>query len=125
MIHIPNLTKLKVSNYDLFPGEPQGSGITWSFQPGLNLVAGINGIGKTTLLMMILRSFTGPYDLTSSGVPLTLNVVLPKDPVRLSSRDRNFFAQRVADRAATAEVTLSANVGTSNLKISRRLKDLS
>ena len=124
MIHFPILTELKVDNYGLFPGEPHGSGITWSFQPGLSLIAGINGLGKTTLLMMILRSLTGAYDLTGDGVPQDLNVVLRESPVRLRPRALKFFAQRVADEAQKATVTLSAIIGTSHLKISRRLRDL-
>ena len=124
MVNFPNLTELKIDNYGLFPGKPQGSGIEWSFKPGLSLIAGINGIGKTTLLMMILRSFTGPYDLTGDGVPVTLNVVLPESPVQLALRNINFFAQRVADGAKTAEATLSVEFSGSNLKISRRLCDL-
>ena len=115
---------MKVDNYGLFPGKPQGSGIEWSFKPGLSLIAGINGIGKTTLLMMILRSFTGPYDLSGDGVPVTLNVVLPETPVKLAPRNVSYFAQRVADGAKTAEATLLVEFGRSNLKISRRLCDL-
>ena len=125
MIYLPVLTELKVENYGLFPGEPRGSGITWSFRPGLSLIAGINGLGKTTLLMMILRSFTGPYDLTGSGVPQSLGVVLPESPVSLNPQSIRFFAQRVADGAENAEATLSATIGERGFRISRRLKDLS
>ena len=124
MIYLPVLTELKVTNYGLFPGEPHGSGITWSFRPGLSLFAGINGLGKTTLLMMILRSFTGSYDLTGDGVPQALGVVLPQSPVPLRPRGTNFFAQRVADAAENAEATLSATIGESHVRISRRLRDL-
>lgn len=124
MIYLPVLTELKVANYGLFPGEPHGSGIAWSFRPGLSLFAGINGLGKTTLLMMILRSFTGPYDLTGDGVPQALGVALPQSPVPLRPRGKSFFAQRVADAAENAEATLSATIGERHLRISRRLKDL-
>ena len=72
MVHLPILTELKVNDYGLFPGSPRGSGITWRFQKGLSLIAGINGLGKTTLLTMILRSLTGPYDLTSEGASQSL-----------------------------------------------------
>ena len=125
MIHLPILAELKVEEYGLFPGEPRGSGITWLFQPGVSLIAGINGLGKTTLLMMILRSFTGPYDLSSDGALRALNVTLPKNPVRLKPHAANFFSQRVADAAKNAKVTLSAEIGESSLQISRRLDNLS
>lgn len=124
MTFLPVLTELKVEKYGLFPGKPHGSGIAWSFQPGISLVAGINGLGKTTLLMMLLRSFTGPYDLTGDGEIQPLNVTLPKNPVRLKTHAIEFFAQRVADTAENATVTLSAEIGTSYLQISRRLHDL-
>ena len=67
MVCLPILKELRVTGYELFPGDPSGSGIAWSFQNGVTVVAGINGLGKTTLLMMILRSLTGRYDLTGDG----------------------------------------------------------
>ena len=124
MIYLPVLTELKVSNYGLFPGEPRGSGITWSFRPGLSLIAGINGLGKTTLLTMILRSFTGPYDLTGDGEPQSLSVVLPEKPVPLRPQYTKFFERRVADGAENAKVALSAKIGETEITIWRRLKDL-
>ncbi len=124
MIRLPILTELRVSDYGLFPGDPRGTGITWSFQRGLSLIAGINGLGKTTLLTMILRSLTGPYDLTGEGVSQSLEVVLRKDPVRLNPQHIRFFQQRVADGAQHAKVALSTDIGDTSLTISRRLNDL-
>lgn len=124
MVRLPILTALRVTDYGLFPGDPPDSGITWSFQPGLSLIAGINGLGKTTLLTMILRSLTGPYDLTTEGVTQSLRVILPESPVRLSQHRIGFFRQRVADGARKAKVTLSTNIGDTAVTISRRLSDL-
>ncbi len=124
MVRLPVLTKLRVTDYGLFPGDPRGSGITWSFRPGLSLIAGINGLGKTTLLTMILRSLTGPYDLTGYGVSHPLSVVLPEKPVQLRPQHTKFFKQRVADGARNAKVALSATIGEVELTISRRLKHL-
>ena len=125
MVYLPVLTQLEVTDYRLFPGDPRGSGITWSFQPGLTLIAGINGLGKTTLMTIILRSFTGPYDLTGDGMPQSLDVVLPKNPVSLRRQGTKFFAERVADGAEKAEATLSATIGERAIRISRLLKNLS
>ena len=125
MARLPILTELRVSDYGLFPGDPPGSGITWSFQKGLSLIAGINGLGKTTLLTMILRSLTGPYDLTGEGVSQSLGVILPPKPARLSRQQIKFFRQRVADDAELAKVALSANIGETAVTIARRLSDLS
>ena len=125
MVYLPVLTELRVTDYRLFPGHPRGSGITWSFRPGLTLIAGINGLGKTTLITMILRSFTGPYDLTSEGMPQSLDVVLPENPVSLKRQGTKFFAERVADGAEEAAATLSATIGDKRIRISRSLKNLS
>lgn len=125
MIRLPVFTELRVSDYGLFPGEPRGSGIVWSFQPGLSLIAGINGLGKTTLLTMILRSFTGPYDLIGHGELESLNVTLPEKAVPLRSQSTSFFSRRVADGAENAKVELSAEVDGTEFTILRRLKDIS
>ncbi len=125
MIRLPVFTELKVSNYGLFPGEPRGNGIAWPFRPGISLIAGINGLGKTTLLTMILRSFTGPYDLTGHGELESLNVILPEKAVPLSSQSTSFFGRRVADGAENAKVELSAEIGGTEHTILRRLKDVS
>ena len=55
MVRLPVLTELSVTDYELFPGNPPGSGIAWPFRQGVTVIAGINGLGKTTLLLMILR----------------------------------------------------------------------
>ncbi len=124
MIRLPVLTEIKVEHYGLFPGNPRGSGITWQFHSGLSVIAGINGLGKTTLLTMILRSFTGPYDLTGDGNPQNLTVVLPRHPVSLRQDYIRFFERRVADGAESASVSLSATFEDTTITILRRLNDL-
>ena len=91
---------------------------------GATVVAGINGLGKTTLLTMILRAMTGPYDLTADGAPMELSVVLPPRPVALNSENIHLFRRRVVDEAENATVTLCARIGDSNVSITRRLNDL-
>ena len=125
MVRLPVLTELRVTDYELFPGDPPGSGIAWSFQQGVTVIAGINGLGKTTLLLMILRSLTGPYDLTEKGEWRSLRVVLPRKPVRLETPHLRVFGRRVSDRAVNARVALSANIGTNAITVSRRLDNLS
>ena len=125
MVCLPVLKELKVTDYELFPGHPPGSGIAWSFRQGATVVAGINGLGKTTLLLMILRSLTGRYDLTGDGALQSLSVALPKTPVRLKASHLRVFGRRVSDGAANAKVALSAYVGKNVITISRRLDNLS
>ena len=125
MVRLPVLTELSVTDYELFPGDPPGSGIAWSFQPGVTVIAGINGLGKTTLLLMILRSLTGPYDLTGAGPLKSLSVTLPERPVRLRAPHLGVFRHRVSDAAANARVAVSARVGENVITIRRRLNNLS
>lgn len=124
MIRWPLLQRLQVEQYGLFPGTKARPGIDWSFEPGLTLIAGINGLGKTTLLNMILRTLTGPFDLTGEGAG-ALESVLPPSPVRLNSARIRYFAQRVADDADAAHVTLTVSFGEDTLVIRRGLADLS
>ena len=121
---MPVLTGLRVVEYGLFPGKPAGTGIERSFGPGATVVAGINGLGKTTLLTMVLRALTGPYDLTGDGGPRLLSVVLPERPVPLDPQHTRLFRRRVADEAEKAKVTVSARIGEARVSITRRLNDL-
>ena len=124
MIRLPIFTELTVANYGLFTGVPGGTNLEWPFSPGLTLITGVNGLGKTTLLTILLRSLTGPFDLTSAGVPEQLEAVLPEAPVALNSQSLRFFAQRVADGADRATATLTSQFGKQVLRIERRLNDL-
>ena len=124
MVRLPVLTELRIVEYGLFPGNPPGTGIEWSFRPGVTVVAGINGLGKTTLLTMVLRALTGPFDLTADGGPRLLSVVLPEGPVLLDTQHMRLFRRRVADEAEKAKVTLSAGIGDARVSITRRLNDL-
>jgi len=124
MIRLPIFTELTVSNYGLFPGVPKGTSLEWAFSSGLTLITGVNGLGKTTLLTILLRSLTGPFDLTSAGVPEQLEAVLPEAPVALNSQSIRFFAQRVADGAENTIASLTVQFGKQVVRIERRLDDL-
>jgi hypothetical protein len=125
MIRLPLFTELNVSNYGLFPGSPRGTDLHWTFGSGLTLITGVNGLGKTTLLTILLRSLTGPFDLTSAGLPEQLEAVLPETPVALNSQTLRFFGQRVADGAENATAALAAQFGKQRVHVERRLNDLS
>jgi hypothetical protein len=125
VLQFPIFTFLRVLNYGLFPGRPPGCGLEWVFEDGLSVIAGVNGLGKTTLLTMLLRCLTGPYDLTGDGVPDLLESVLPPEPVSLKPSVKRYFKQRVADQASHATVELRATLGKSDIEIVRNLSDLS
>lgn len=124
MIRLPVLTHISITNFGLFPGQPAGVGLDHEFEAGLTLIAGINGLGKTTILMAILRALTGPFDVTSEGAPHALGVSVPENPAALRPKQIAFFAQRVADSAKDAHVILSATFGEQTLRVTRRLADL-
>jgi hypothetical protein len=123
MVVFPILTRLSVKGYDLFPGDPPRSGIDQSVPSGVTLITGINGLGKTTLLNIILRLLTGPYDLTGIGVG-QLGSTLPAAPVRLNALSRRYFSQRVADGAKNATAVLAVSFGERALIVERQLQTM-
>jgi energy-coupling factor transporter ATP-binding protein EcfA2 len=124
MLQLPTFSRLRIEGYGLFPGKIPGKGLSWDFEKGVCLIAGINGLGKTTLITMLLRLFTGPYDLTSDGLPQKLESIIPEFPIILKQRERLFFAQRVADHAKDAVVTLKVSFNKRVVEVGRRLSDL-
>ena len=123
MATLPLLTAFEVKDFDLFPGLDDSAGIERAVASGVTLIAGINGLGKTTLLMVLLRLLTGPHDLTSAGRP-DVGSTLPEKPVNLSRDALRFFAQRVADDAKDATGALKVRFGSRELFVKRRLQNL-
>ena len=95
------------------------------FEQGLTLIAGINGLGKTTLLNTILRAFTGPFDLHGDGIPSEMGITIPQKPVELRKKALAYFKQRVADGARDARVHLTACFDQREITIIRRMDNLS
>ena len=124
MVNLPLLRTLDVTGYGLFPGDGTGEpGLHVRFIPGLTLILGANGLGKTTLVTMLYRLLTGPNDvsgLTAGGELGTarLRVI----PLRGSARQT--FAQRVADNAAEATARLTFDAGGVEVSVERGLRDL-
>lgn len=63
MINFPVLKRVKVSDFALYVGSGDKPGLDHEFVPGVNVIVGINGLGKTTLLTMLLRALTGATDV--------------------------------------------------------------
>lgn len=124
MIHLPVFTRLIVSGYRLFPDIGKNPGISWPFPDGITVIAGINGLGKTTLLNMLLRAITGPYDLAGEGLPEEMASILPSRPVRLNAHNLRFFSQRVADDAEDASTAVTFQIGNSEVTVERSLANL-
>jgi len=123
MTAFPVFETLSVRDYALFPGNPPGEGLELTFEPGLKLVLGANGLGKTTFVTLLYRMCSGPFDipgLGSGGALGDRNV----EARPLSRPERRLFAARVADDAANATATLVMRLGAKRLQVSRSLASL-
>jgi peptidoglycan hydrolase CwlO-like protein len=117
-IRFPILRRLVVKNYGLFPGA-NGNGIDHRFEPGVTVIPGVNGLGKTTLLNIIYRLLVGPFDPYKS------------DEIQLTQRRlkelRYFYYFSKRDQAASTNGTACGefSFGERKLIVERRLDDLS
>src|ERR1700722_16345671 len=118
IIRFPVLKQLKISDYQLFPGT-DGKGIEHSFQPGVTVVVGINGLGKTTLLNIVLRSLLGFNE------PAKFD---PYDPAagshKMVEKETDYFTSRTTNLAKDARVDAEFAFGPNRLRIMRRLDTL-
>lgn len=119
-IALPVFKSLKVADYELFPGVGN-AGIDRPILPGVTVIAGINGLGKTTLLNVMLRLLVGPFN------PQKVN------PFEVGARShelvgwkhaRRFFRTRVSDGGIRATVRAKISIGAHDLTVERTLKDL-
>lgn len=102
----------------MYPGCDGTAGFSHAFTPGLHLVAGVNGLGKSTLLLMLYHGVVGAASVRGDdfGVPQPEIV-----PARYSGR----FRSRVADGAKSAHLSLGFTVGSNRFVVKRSLYDLS
>lgn len=123
-ISFPVIESFTVSNYGLYPGKDGAKGLHLNFRPGLTLVVGTNGLGKTTLATLLFRMLSGPFDLTVSTLNAPELGGQSLDATALQSKQKSMFADRVNDRAADAYAELELTLGGKRLKIHRQLKNL-
>jgi hypothetical protein len=55
MLRLPIFTFLRVQHFGLFSGRPVRSGLKRPFKDGPSVIAGVDGLGKTALVRMLLR----------------------------------------------------------------------
>ena len=124
MIRLPILHSLDVSGYGLYPGrDPDTPGLHINFAPGLTLVLGTNGLGKTTLVTMLYRLLTGPYDIPVLSQDRDLGQA-NLEPRPLRPNLLRAFAQRVSDNAANASARLVFHIGGEEVTVERDLRNL-
>lgn len=119
-IKLPVLVQLSIRNYSLYPG-PEKQGLVLEFPAGVTVLAGINGVGKTTLLNLLMRMLLGPMDRAKAD----------RDLSRITQRDLvldkrfSYFADRVPeDLGDNATATLDFTVGERKISVTRLLKSM-
>lgn len=122
MIRFPVLESAQIDDFGLYPGlDPQGVDIR--FDANLSVIVGANGLGKSTLLLMLFRILTGPTDIPGAVRDGELGSA-KLEPKGLSRDERRTFAARVSDGALNATATVALRLGDARIKITRSLRDL-
>lgn len=119
-IRFPVIRSIEISGYALYPGS-DGTGLSVNFESGVSIIAGINGLGKTTLLSAMLRVLVGPWDVLredAEDVGSTRHELI-------SWRFPSYFRGRVPDDAASATIAARVTFGTERIYVVRSLRDLS
>ena len=117
MLKFPYLHRIKVDGYALYVGNKAIKGLNHTFEPGVNVIVGINGLGKTTLLNVLLRCLTGPFD-----VPF--GEQLGDKKRTMVPADRSWFRKRVPDDALLATATAEFYIGDQFFSAKRSLANL-
>jgi hypothetical protein len=118
-MRFPVIRQLEITGYLLYPGE-DGTGLSATFERGVSIIAGINGLGKTTLLSAMLRLLIGPVDVLredADDVGSTRHELI-------SWRTPGFFRSRVPDEAVTATVAGRLTFGADRVYVERSMRDL-
>lgn len=117
MANFPVLERVRVTDYGLYVGTTDTPGLDHHFVDGVNVIVGINGLGKTTLLNILLRSLSGASDVPGDDT-------LGDKKRRLIPVERNWFRKRVPDDAVNAKVTIWFNLGDRHFEVTRSLANL-
>jgi chromosome segregation ATPase len=107
-MNLPILKRVTVENLSLFTRT-----IKTKISPGLNLIIGGNGIGKTTLVNTMLFGLVGNENYERlNGAKIKLPLV-----------DKEYFQGRLAPRDYNlAKVTVTIGVGTNEISVTRALE---
>ncbi|MFG2009877.1 hypothetical protein ACGFNF_12485 [Micromonospora sp. NPDC048868] len=122
MISFPIFRQLTVNGYSLYPGSKDNPGLNASFEPGLTLIVGANGLGKTTLVHLLYRMLTGPFDI--GGLPAGELGNMQFDVTGLKANRLRIFAARVHDEATNATARLAYEIGGVAFEVVRDLRRL-
>jgi predicted nucleic acid-binding Zn-ribbon protein len=114
-LRFPIIRKVEVRDYPMYPGS--GAGLVHVFQPGVNAIVGINGLGKTTMLNLLLRMLVGPFD------PRKADAQEPGAKLhQLTTLKRfDYFSARVNGDGRLSTATLDVSFGDTDIRIVRDL----
>ena len=117
-VRFPIIEHICIDGYLLYPGKEDSPGLNHPFLSGMNVIVGINGVGKTTLLNILFRMLAGDKDLRDGEE-------LGDSKRSLATiRDANLFARIVPDRARDATASLKFRLGEHSVEIKRSLRNL-
>lgn len=123
MVSFPILKSVYITEFGMYPGTEKTPGLHIDFHPGLTLILGANGLGKTTLVTMLFRAMTGPYELPSTALTGTLgNSKLQANLLPYAAR--RIFANRVKDGAKDSKILLVFQLNKSVISVERSCVDL-
>lgn len=106
-----------MSRYGLYPGATGSEGLDLDLSSGPWVILGVNGLGKSTLLLMMRLLITGPVRARPAGFA-------GEQSRDLQTVDSRVFAVRVADEAREASGTIYVRLGAATLRVERRLSNL-
>lgn len=122
MIQFPIITRLSVNDYELYPGTEEEPGLQAVFQPGLTLVIGANGLGKSTFVSLLFRMLTGNAELKNMGYATMGSGQV--DIRSMYNHELRTFVDRVGDAAREATATVEFSLGSTVIHATRRLATL-
>lgn len=119
MSYLPRITHLDISRYEMYPGANSGEGVDRAIEPGITLVVGANGLGKTTLVDLLRHMCAGPARLTNRS-----RGAFEAGGLDATSVNVETFADRVGDRAVNASARIVMEVGQTSFEVTRALRNL-
>lgn len=116
MISFPLLRRLRVEGYQLYPGPNADGVMDLRLDEGPWLILGVNGLGKSTLLLLMRNLMAGAARVRPAG--------FGGERSDIQGLGDRFFAVRVGDDARNAAATLDVTFGGETLTVTRRLSNL-
>lgn len=111
--YLPHIKKISVYNYSLYECP-----LIVDFSSKLNIIYGTNGIGKSTLLMMILFSIVGPY---RGGIKTKIIKEQRRDNRPIY--DESFFKDRTVEYSNDAKIISQFSIHNDEYEVIHSLAD--